>query len=187
MDNTILSIGANNGGYECDDFQIKTRYKSNISGCCRPKYADGDETDVYVPVSNSTSTNGDSSVREVQTWLNSRYGLDIYIDGIYGPQTRGALTKALQTELNSQFGENLVVDGIFGPCTKRAIRNISQGARGNYTKTLQGFMICEGYDTGGFDGIFGSATSSAVREYQSKNGLYVDGIAGPATFGELCS
>ena len=187
MDNTILSIGANNGGYECDDFQIKTHYKSDISGCCRPKYADGDDTDVYVPVSSNTSTNGDSGVREVQTWLNSRYGLDIYIDGIYGPQTRGALTKALQTELNSQFGKNLVVDGIFGPCTKRAIRNISQGARGNYTKTLQGFLICEGYDTGGFDGIFGSATNSAVKEYQSKNGLYVDGIAGPATFGELCS
>lgn len=36
---TITTIGANNGGAECDDFQIKTRYKSNISCCCRPKYA----------------------------------------------------------------------------------------------------------------------------------------------------
>ncbi len=38
-DSTITTIGANNGGAECDDFQIKTRYKSNISCCCRPKYA----------------------------------------------------------------------------------------------------------------------------------------------------
>lgn len=37
-DGTIKCIGANNGGYECDDFQIKTRDKSNISCCCRPKY-----------------------------------------------------------------------------------------------------------------------------------------------------
>lgn len=36
---TITTIGANNGGTECDDFRIKTRYKSNISCCCRPKYA----------------------------------------------------------------------------------------------------------------------------------------------------
>lgn len=37
-DGTITCIGANNGGRECDDFQLKTRYKSNISCCCRPKY-----------------------------------------------------------------------------------------------------------------------------------------------------
>ena len=36
---TITTIGANNGGTECDDFRIRTRYKSNISCCCRPKYA----------------------------------------------------------------------------------------------------------------------------------------------------
>ena len=36
---TIKCIGANNGGAECDDFQLKTRNRSNISGCCRPKYA----------------------------------------------------------------------------------------------------------------------------------------------------
>ena len=36
---TIKCIGANNGGVECDDFQIKIRSKSNISCCCRPKYS----------------------------------------------------------------------------------------------------------------------------------------------------
>ena len=38
-DSTITTIGANNGGTECDDFRIRTRYKSNISCCCRPQYA----------------------------------------------------------------------------------------------------------------------------------------------------
>jgi hypothetical protein len=42
---TITCIGANNGGRECDDFQVKTRYKSNISSCCRPDYADGGKSD----------------------------------------------------------------------------------------------------------------------------------------------
>ena len=185
MDNTILSIGANNGGYECDDFQIKTRYKSTISGCCRPKYTDGDETDVYVPVSNSTSTNGDSSVREVQTWLNSHFGFDIYIDGIYGPQTRAALVMALQTVLNRDYGADLEVDGIYGRLTRKAVVNLERGAYGDYVKVLQGFLICMGYDTGGFDGDFGHMTESSVLTFQTVRGLIVDGIAGKATFEEL--
>ena len=185
FDDTILSIGANNGGIECDDFQIKTRKRSDISACCRPKYAgsgvEPDPSDSVTP-----AAIGDAEVNEVQRWLNSRYGFDIYIDGIYGSQTRAALTKAMQTELNTQFGAGLVVDGICGTMTKAAIRNISNGARGNYTKTLQGFLICNGYDTNGFDGIFGSGTESAVRKYQSSHGLVSDGIAGPATFSSLC-
>ena len=185
FDDTILSIGANNGGIECDDFQIKTRKRSDISACCRPKYADSgaepDPSDSVTP-----AAIGDAEVNEVQRWLNSYYGFDIYIDGIYGSQTRAALTMAMQTELNEQFGADLDVDGICGPATRAAIQNISNGARGNYTKTLQGFLICNGYDTNGFDGIFGSGTENAVVQYQNDNGLVADGIAGPATFSSLC-
>ncbi len=32
------------------------------------------------------------------------------------------------------------------------------------------------------DGVFGSATETALRDYQSRNGLTVDGLAGPDTF-----
>ena len=38
-----------------------------------------------------------------------------------------------------------------------------------------------GYYNGNVDGIFGSQTQEAVRYFQRKNGLTVDGIAGPAT------
>ena len=37
------------------------------------------------------------------------------------------------------------------------------------------------------DGIFGNATEAAVRDFQSSHGLYCDGIAGCATFGELAA
>ena len=181
FDDTILSVGANNGGIECDDFQIKTRSRSDISACCRPKYADsGEEPE---PVEPET---GDADVRTVQTWLSQNYSLDIYIDGIYGRQTRAALIMALQTELNREYGAGIAVDGIFGAQTYSAIHNIKIGAQGEYTRVLQGLLMCNGYDTGGFDGIFGAATDNAVREFQRDNGLEVDGIAGRETFGELC-
>lgn len=35
------------------------------------------------------------------------------------------------------------------------------------------------------DGIFGAGTDKALREYQSGNGLAVDGIAGPDTFASM--
>lgn len=186
FDDTILSVGANNGGYECDDFQIKTRSRSDISACCRPKYADGDvEPDSSESV--TPAATGDANVNEVQRWLNSYYGFDIYIDGVYGVQTKAALVMALQTELNGSYGSGLAVDGIFGPLTSAAIRNISNGERSNYAMVLQGFLMCNGYDTGGLDGIFGQATTKAVEDYQSENELVSDGIAGPATFGALAS
>ncbi len=37
------------------------------------------------------------------------------------------------------------------------------------------------------DGSFGSVTNSMVRSFQSANGLYVDGIAGPVTLNKLIS
>jgi len=183
FDDTILSVGANNGGYECDDFQIKTRDRSDISACCRPKYADGGEEDTAATVTDAVY--GDKNVYEIQQWLNSHFGFDIYIDGVYGPQTRAALVMALQTVLNRDYGADLEVDGIYGRLTRKAVVNLERGAYGDYVKVLQGFLICMGYDTGGFDGDFGYMTKSSVLTFQTVRGLEVDGIAGRNTFEEL--
>ena len=128
---------------------------------------------------------GNDRIKQVQEWLNNNYGTGIAVDGLYGPATKKALVKALQTEFNRQFGSGLAVDGIFGNNTKNACRNIKQGMTGNITKTIQGMLICRGYDTNGFDGIFGSGTANAVRQFQSNNGLSADGIVGKNTFSKL--
>ncbi len=47
-------------------------------------------------------------------------------------------------------------------------------------------LICKGSDIS-VDGDFGGNTENAVRDYQSKNGLAVDGIAGKNTFEKLFS
>lgn len=184
-EDTIKCIGANNGGAECDDFQIKTRSKSNISCCCRPKYSDYS----YEPYSENEESYAEdgSSISSVQSWLNNNYNTGLDVDGIYGPRTKAALVKALQTELNRQFGAGLAVDGIYGNMTAAASVCLFVGAQGNITKTLQGFLICHGYDTNGFDGIFGSGTMSAVKSYQRANGATADGIVGPITWRLLAS
>lgn len=128
----------------------------------------------------------DSSIKDVQKWLNSKYNTGLDVDGIYGPKTKAGLVKALQTELNRQCGAGLVVDGIYGPKTNATVPNLSEGMEGNMTKTLQGLLICNGYDTNGFDGIYGVGTASAVRSYQDNRGLSADGIAGKNTFTSLC-
>lgn len=184
-EDTIKCIGANNGGAECDDFQIKTRSKSNISCCCRPKYSDYS----YEPYSEDEESYAEdgSSISSVQSWLNNNYNTGLDVDGIYGPRTKAALVKALQTELNRQFGAGLAVDGIYGNMTAAASVCLFVGAQGNITKTLQGFLICNGYSTNGFDGIFGSGTMSAVKSYQRANGATADGIVGPITWRLLAS
>ena len=55
------------------------------------------------------------------------------------------------------------------------------GSRGSEVRTIQDKLKRWGYYTGSVDGIYGSLTVSAVKKFQQKNGLTVDGIAGPKT------
>jgi N-acetylmuramoyl-L-alanine amidase len=55
------------------------------------------------------------------------------------------------------------------------------GSTGNEVIQIQTKLKRWGYYSGAVDGIYGSQTLAAVRYFQSKNGLSVDGIAGPNT------
>ena len=55
------------------------------------------------------------------------------------------------------------------------------GSRGNEVTQIQTKLKRWGYYTGNVDGIYGNQTVAAVKYFQRKNGLTVDGIAGPAT------
>lgn len=123
-------------------------------------------------------------IAQIQNALNEKYGLDIDVDNIYGNETKKALVKGLQTELNKQFEGNLVVDGIFGTNTYNACINVRRGAEGNITWLIQSMLICHSFNINA-DGIFGTATERAVRDFQSRNGLSVDGIVGKNTFNKL--
>ena len=61
---------------------------------------------------------------------------------------------------------------------------VQYGSQGNDVKELQKILNQNGYKLTE-DGIFGTNTQNAVRDYQTKNGLDVDGIVGTNTWGSL--
>lgn len=128
---------------------------------------------------------------KAQNYLNGR------ADGIYGPQTRNAVTKF-------QRNKKLAVDGIAGPQTLRALSGtkakaggkssssavksstvLRQGSRGQAVKTLQSKLKNLKYLNSSVDGVYGADTTRAVRAFQRANGLSADGIAGAQTFNAL--
>lgn len=61
---------------------------------------------------------------------------------------------------------------------------VSYGSTGDDVKTLQTLLNQKGYSLD-VDGIYGKKTQAAVKDYQGKNSLTVDGIAGTQTWGKL--
>lgn len=91
------------------------------------------------------------------------------IDGIEGNVTKRAY-------LNFQRDNGLVADGIYGPATDNKLISV--------IKNLQQLLRNKGYNIA-VDGCVGNATINALKDFQSKNGLAVDGIAGMQTYAKL--
>jgi len=107
-----------------------------------------------------------------QRQLNLRtykYYYKLEVDGIEGNGT-------IRAYKDFQKDFHLVIDGIYGQATENALISAVQ--------SLQTKLNSKGYNLA-VDGIVGNATLNAIKDFQSKNGLVVDGIAGPETFAKL--
>ncbi len=91
------------------------------------------------------------------------------IDGIEGSNTKNAY------RLFQKYVE-ITVDGIYGKNTNAKLIEV--------IKDLQGKLNSHGYSLT-VDGIAGINTINAIKDYQSKNGLVSDGIAGNNTYKKL--
>jgi peptidoglycan hydrolase-like protein with peptidoglycan-binding domain len=103
--------------------------------------------------------------------------LGVTADGAFGPGTETALKTYQQ-----QHG--LKVDGIAGPDTFAQMGLyelilLAPGTSGDAVKKLQQALGVTA------DGQFGSGTQKALKEFQAKNGLDADGLAGPATLAKM--
>lgn len=93
------------------------------------------------------------------------------IDGIEGKGLKNAYK-------NFQRDNGLVADGIYGSATDNKLISV--------IKNLQQLLRNKGYNIG-VDGLAGDGTTNAIKDFQSKNGLSVDGIAGQKTYEKLNS
>ncbi|MDR0461989.1 MAG: N-acetylmuramoyl-L-alanine amidase [Christensenellaceae bacterium] len=125
-----------------------------------------------------------ATIRYIQNALNTRYGQNLAVDGVWGPLSYRALLRAYQLELNRSYGAGLTVDGAWGPRTRVATRTLRQGDRGNLVWLLQAALYVNGFPAAP-DGAFGPMTDIHVRNFQRANGLAVDGVVGPNTWERL--
>lgn len=78
---------------------------------------------------------------------------------------------------------NVLIITAFGEIAEAA--SYKRGSSGETVTKIQQKLSNWGYYSGSIDGIYGSRTEKAVRYFQRKNGLTVDGVAGPATLAAL--
>lgn len=63
------------------------------------------------------------------------------------------------------------------------MKTLRRGARGSEVKSWQAFLLGQQFPVGVIDGIFGPKTDAQTREFQRAQGLVIDGIVGPMTYG----
>ena len=140
-------------------------------------------TTLNKPVLREGSTG--EAVKELQELL-LRSNINVAVDGIFGPQTTGAV-KLFQCKMF------LLQDGIVGDKTWRTLYQrapvdmpiIRKGDTGELVRKIQQRLSDGGYYRSNIDSDFGSATEAAVKDLQIKAGLSIDGEVGNRTWHEL--
>ena len=80
----------------------------------------------------------------------------------------------------------ILFGSIIGIQKYQTIETLSKyGSRSDEVRQIQTKLKRWGYYNGSVDGIYGSQTLVAVKSFQRKNGLTVDGIAGPKTLAAM--
>ena len=146
----------------------------------------------------SSSSSGDSqTIKSVQTMLKALKYYSGEITGNVGSKTETAI-KQFQKEYD------LTADGVAGPQTIAKLESVYNGKGGSSASTstgsglrlgstgtkvrdLQQDLTTLGYYWADITGSFGSKTEAAVKNFQEKNGLTADGVAGTKTLNAIAS
>ena len=143
-----------------------------------------DHVDNGIAVDGDFGPQTDRLVRAVQ----QAFGLAV--DGVVGPQTWGALNRLAQGEPFPQAPAPQPAPAPeapkpFGNWPEQEKPLIRRGARGGEVAYLQQVISAKAGGHIDIDGVFGHQTESRVRTVQLNNGIGVDGIVGPQTWGVI--
>ena len=124
-------------------------------------------------------------VMQAQLLLNTGFGTDIPLSGVYKVSDLPSVIMALQTALNAAFDAKLKVDGLLGPKTLAALENLPDKDRGATVYWLQLALMLSDHFPGKPDGVFGPNTQAAVAKFQKTNGLAPSGLPDTQTILKL--
>ncbi|GAA1234496.1 hypothetical protein GCM10009676_17760 [Prauserella halophila] len=114
------------------------------------------------------------TAKTVQHLLNE-HGASLQVDGIFGSVSAAAVK-------DFQRANGLYVDGVAGPKTFAVlVVTRKNGHSGDAAQAVQAGLNKYGARLRE-DGAFGPVTAESVEEFQTANGLYVDGVVGPQTW-----
>ena len=148
--------------------------------------------------SSSSSSTDSNTIKSVQTMLKSLKYYSGEITGNVGDKTKTAIKK-FQKEYD------LTADGVAGPLTIAKLESVYNdkggssvttatsssglklGSTGAKVRDLQQDLTTLGYYWADITGSFGSKTEAAVKNFQEKNNLTADGIAGTKTLNAVAS
>lgn len=147
----------------------------------------------------STADSGDvATIKSVQTMLKELGYYTGEITGNVGSKTETAIKK-FQKEYD------LTADGVAGPNTIARLKSVyadkggsmssssssgsglKLGSSGTKVRDLQQDLTTLGYYWADITGNFGSKTEAAVKNFQQKNNLTADGVAGSKTLSAIAS
>ncbi len=109
-------------------------------------------------------------------------------DGVAGVVTQQALYSDFAVSIATAAPTETPMPGTPAPIvlsTAPSLQTLKTGSKGDLVKALQTKLRELGYYTGSIDGDYGSSTAAAVKEYQRRNGLTADGVAGEKTLAKL--
>lgn len=107
------------------------------------------------------------------------------IQGFGKNYTSGFLKETLESRRKASINFYNNYSNLFGESTSPLCSVVlKNGSKGQCVINLQNALIKKGYKLT-TDGDFGAITEKAVKDFQSKNGLVVDGIVGNITLSKL--
>lgn len=124
-----------------------------------------------------------AAVRTLQCFLNDADSGPVLVDGVYGRQTRAAVTRVESGFEGVPPHPGRIDRGMWVLLISRSMgtATLRQGAKGPEVTTLQRALRAAGGRLA-VDGVFGPQTTGVVKQFQKANSVTVDGVVGEETY-----